>query len=132
MHASLLGLLALPLAACSAAGPDRAQARSEVTAAEVSRDEGLGALLRRRYPSLRVEETASGLSLRIRQYDHPPLIVIDGTRYPAGATSAIAGLRASEIVDVRVLKTMSETMVYGADAALGGVVEITTTLARDR
>lgn len=133
MRALLLGLVALPLTACGAsgAGDDGLSERSTVTSAESDRDESLGALLRRRYPSLRVDETTSGLSLWIRQYDHPPLVVIDGTRYPGGAASALSGLRASEIVRVRVLKTMADTMVYGADAALGGVVEITTVLARD-
>ena len=131
MRPLLLGL-ALSLAACGTTGAEGAGPRGEVTAAEAGRDESLASLLRRRYPSLRVEETASGMSLQIRQYDSPPLIVIDGTRYPAGATSALSGLRASEIVRVNVLKTMAETMVYGADAALGGVVEITTTLGRDR
>lgn len=131
MRLSLLSFsLALSLAACGTTGADGVKGRGEVTAAESGRNESLASLLRRRYPSLRVEETATGLFLQIRQYERPPLIVIDGTRYPSGRP--LVGLRASEIVDVKVLKTMAEAMVYGTSAALGGVIEITTTLGRER
>lgn len=87
-------------------------------------------LLIERFPSVRVTTRGGVSSVQIRQYTHPPLLVVDGQRMLASAAEALSRIPADDVVDIDVKHALSDTMVYGADAALGGVIEVTTRLGR--
>ena len=129
MRLNSLLLAVLALAACGTAEPIDLSDTSPAGMSEANRSGTAVDLLRGRYPSLRIDETGNGLAFQIRQNAHPPVIIVDGFRSPAGANGQLDGLLAADIVEIKVLKTMAETMVYGDEAALGGVIEIKTRLA---
>ena len=123
-------LLAALLAGC---GPTRPL---EPTAADVTEVQRAGAssaleLLRGRYPSLEVEEGQAGVALRVRRTGARPVVVVDGVRSIISAEGA-TGLLPEDVVRIEVLTSMADTMIYGDDAALGGVVLITTRLGARR
>ena len=89
-------------------------------------------LLRGRVPGLQVIKGAGGRSLfRIRGTnsllnDQEPLFVLDGVQLAVGGVySALAGMTASDIRQIDVLKDIASTSIYGTRGA-GGVILITT------
>lgn len=81
-------------------------------------------LLRGRYPALDLVETGRGLAIRLR--GRAPIIVIDGFRTPFAGE--VGDLQADEVVEIEVLTSIADTLIYGEDAARVGVVKITTRL----
>ena len=84
----------------------------------------------RRFPGVDVRETPDGVQVRVRgdtsfMGDQEPLYVVDGVRYNSAMGGTLVGVRRTDIVDIRVLKSVSETSVYGPQGA-NGVVVITT------
>ncbi|WP_420454887.1 hypothetical protein [Rubrivirga sp.] len=119
-------LCALGLAACGpgsatrASDPDRgADVETGPVEAEL-----------RRFPGVEVRETADGVEVRVRgdtsfMANQEPLYIVDGTRRDASMGGGLVGIRRADIVDIRVLKSASETSAYGPRGA-NGVVLITT------
>lgn len=117
-------LVLLGLAAGGCGTTEQPVRRTEVTDADRSRARTALELLRGRYPGLTINEAGGGLEILLR--GRAPVLVVDGTRTPfAGRT---ADLSPSEVVEIEVLTSMSDTLIYGADAAEVGVVRITTVL----
>ena len=123
MRALALALLALSAGAgCAATEPQPGP--TEVTDADRSGARSALEVLRGRYPALTINETGGGIEILLR--GRAPVIVVDGTRTPfVGRTVDITP---SEVVEIEVLTSMSDTLIYGADAAEVGVVRITTVL----
>ena len=89
-------------------------------------------LLRGRVPGLQVTKGIGGRSsFRIRGTnsllnDQEPLFVLDGVQLAAGGVYAgLAGMTASDIRQIDVLKDIASTSIYGTRGA-GGVILITT------
>ena len=89
-------------------------------------------MLQGRIPGLQVLRLANGdITLRIRGTNSlleagDPLVIIDGMAVtPGNLTPALRGLKPHEIQDIRVLKDVSSTSVYGS-AGAHGVILITT------
>jgi len=89
-------------------------------------------LLEGRVAGLQVIRLANGdVSLRIRgtnslMEEGDPLVIIDGmTVTPGNLTRALRSLRPQEIEDIKVLKDVSSTSMYGM-AGAHGVILITT------
>ena len=81
-----------------------------------------------------MRETADGVEVRLRGDTsflggQEPLYVVDGVRISPGMGHTLVGGRRADIVDVRVLKSASETSAYGPQGA-SGVVVVATRNAR--
>ena len=83
-------------------------------------------------PGLQVRRLPNGdISLRIRGTtslleEGDPLVIIDGMAVtPANLTRVLRSLRPQEIEDIKVLKDVSSTSMYGM-AGAHGVILITT------
>ena len=132
-HSILLGIAFLALSACgSSSRTARDDGRGETAGADVATGPVEAEL--RRFPGVDVRETADGVEVRVRGDTsflggQEPLYVVDGVRINPGMGGALVGVRRADIVDVRVLKSASETSVYGPQGA-NGVVVITTRNAR--
>ena len=123
--------VALLLASCGTAAPIDLSDTSPAGMSQANRGGTAVDLLRGRYPSLQIDETGGTVSLRIRQRSHPPIVIVDGFRSPVANDGQLDGIAAADIVEIRVLTSMADTMIYGEEAALGGVIEIKTRLARE-
>jgi TonB-dependent SusC/RagA subfamily outer membrane receptor len=83
-----------------------------------------------RFPGVEVLKGASGgISIRIRGTStvlgsNEPLYIIDGTRVQSGA-GGLLFLDPHEIANIKVLKDIGETAIYGSEGA-NGVIIITT------
>jgi len=83
-----------------------------------------------RFPGVEVLKGASGgISIRIRGTStvlgsNEPLYIIDGTRVQSGA-GGLLFLDPAEIANIKVLKDIGETAIYGSEGA-NGVIIITT------
>lgn len=124
--------ITLGLAACGTAEPLDLSDTSPAGMTAATRGGTALDLLRGRYPNLQIEETSRGISIRIRQRAHPPVVIVDGFRSPAAHDGQLDTIMAADIVEIRVLRTMADTLIYGEEAALGGVIEIETRLAPER
>ena len=90
-------------------------------------------MLRGRVAGVEVYPSADGLIVRVRSAGtsgvglsgDQPLFVIDGLPIELGARGALVGLNPKDIESITVLKSASETAMYGARGA-NGVVLITT------
>ena len=115
-------LLVLPASGCGTTEPR--PDRTQITDADRSGAQSALDLLRGRYPSLTIVETGNGLGISLR--GRGPVIIVDGFRTPY--VGEVRGIPASEILEIEVLTAMSDTLIYGEDAARNGVVKITTRL----
>lgn len=130
MRAALVFAASL-LAACGTSAPIDLSDTSPAGMSEANRAGTAVDLLRGRYPSLQIDETGGRVSLRIRQRTHPPVVIVDGFQSPIANDGQLDGILAADIVEIRVLTTMADTLIYGEAAALGGVIEIKTRLATE-
>ena len=130
---------AQPPAGATPAGQEAATPSSNETGAvqSVPGEDARGArtveeLLEGRVPGLQVMRLPNGdVSLRIRGtnsllVEGDPLVIIDGMAVtPANLTRVLRSLRPQEIEDIKVLKDVSSTSMYGM-AGAHGVILITT------
>ena len=127
MRASVLLIaFALGLVGCSTATGARAARDDGGAGASGSRAEPVEAELRR-FPGVDVRETADGVQVRLRGdtsflADQEPLYVVDGTPVTPGPGGTLVGVHRADIVSIRVLKSASETSIYGPRGANGVVV----------
>ena len=129
--------LAVVLAGCAAAPPAAERAGRGGEVRDVSRDGAGNAaeLLAGRYPGLRVAQTAGGLAVSFPRNARPngepvaPLVLVDGHRTPLGPGGEVPGLQAADVVAITVKTQAVDLSAYG-QAALGGIIEITTRLGR--
>ena len=120
-----------PPTAIGAEADDRTGAVDSVPI-PAGQQESVDDLLQGRVPGLHVLHLANGdIALRIRGTNSlleegDPLVIIDGLAVmPGNLTWAFRGLKPHEIQDIRVLKDVSSTSVYGS-AGAHGVILITT------
>ena len=130
MRPSLLALLVVALAGC---GPSSRTATPGGTVTSDGEARPVETELRR-FPGVDVRETADGVEVRLRATgsfvaNGPPLYVVDGTPMAPGPGGALVGVRRADIVEIRVLKSASETAEYGARGT-NGVVLVTTRSAQ--
>ena len=114
-----LGLVALSLAGCGSTEPGT----DAGSITDVERSSALNAieLMRGNY-GLRV--IGNGLSARvvISRTGTEPLILLNGTRSSILELTQIA---AADVTGIEVLTAMADTMVYGQEAAMNGVIRVT-------
>lgn len=126
LRSLLLALAVVSLSACGTGASTRTPQEGGADVATGSVEAEL-----RRFPGVEVRETGDGVEVRIRggdssfMADGGPLYVVDGVRRDAQMGGGLVGLRRSDITDIRVLKSASETSSYGPRGA-NGVVLITT------
>jgi hypothetical protein len=125
MRALPVLLAAALLGGCGTTSPQ--PGRTEVTDADRAGAQTALELLRNRHPGLQIDESGGGLAIRLR--GRAPVVVVDGMRTPY--VGRVGNIPASEVAEIEVLTSMSDTLVYGADAAEVGVVRITTRLHRE-
>lgn len=129
--------LLLVAGGCSAGRPDTpgqsgsAHTTNTVEADDAGRDlRRVEDMLRGQIAGVEVRQGPRGLVVRIRQAggfmtSADPLFVVDGLPIEAGADGALDGLNPRDVASIRVLKSVSETALYGSRGA-NGVVLITT------
>ena len=120
-----LALLLLVTMGCGSGGATAD--RTAVTDDDRARSQTLAELLEGRFPSLSVRSGVSGGRVTVRRTGLAPLIIVDGFRRGYGV---VPDLPAADIAEVRMLLSMADTLVYGADAAERGVLLVTTRLGR--
>jgi TonB-dependent SusC/RagA subfamily outer membrane receptor len=102
--------------------------REDVRGSDLARIEDM---LRGRIAGVQVRYEGGGLIIRIRGAEDTgisggdPLFVLDGLPIQQGADGALVGLNPRDVETIRVLKSASETALYGSRGA-NGVVLITT------
>ena len=88
-------------------------------------------MLRGQIAGVQVQYAGGGLIIRIRGAidtgfsGGDPLFVLDGLPIAQGADGALVGINPRDVQSIRVLKSASETALYGSRGA-NGVVLITT------
>lgn len=133
----LFGLLVAGAMGCSStrySAPDRDRDRDPNTV-EAEDLEGryiarVQEMLRGQVAGVEVRNSPSGLIIRIRgansvYANSDPLFVIDGLPIQLGVDGALTGINPQDVASIRVLKSASETALYGSRGA-NGVVLITT------
>lgn len=120
-------VLVLACVAFGACGPTAPDLGTGVADAELSGARNAVELLRLRYPALIVEGEGEGARLSIRRTGTTPVIVLNGSY---SSTLELSMIPAERVTNVEILTTMAETMVYGQDAALAGVLKVTAKVGR--
>lgn len=135
-----MGRLFLLAAAVALAGCGSTSSSTSGTDARASEAGGVGnnevtptETSLRRFPGVQVRETGDGVEIRVRgessfMAGQEPLFVVDGSPVSPGPGGSLVGIRRADIVDIRVLKSASETSSYGPRGA-NGVILVTTRLA---
>lgn len=123
------------LAACGSTSSSTSGTSAEAPEASGVGDNEVAApeVALRRFPGVEVREVRGGVEIRVRgdtsfMADQEPLFVVDGSPVSPGPGGSLVGIRRADIVDIRVLKSASETSSYGPRGA-NGVILVTTRLA---
>ncbi len=131
-------LLGLATACASSSGHPTGQTqptpRAGVTAQDIEQHEGepIEAVLQAKVPGIIVTRTSDGgIAVQMRGTSSSfygnttPLYVIDGVAMSPGPNGALTGINPYDIETIKVLKSPSETALYGMRGG-NGVIEITT------
>ena len=121
------------MAGCSASTEARQDGRDQdpntVERDDMPRDVArVEEMLRGQVAGVQVQQTPSGLVIRIRGGGSPglssddPLFVIDCLPIELGADGALTGINPGDIESIQVLKSVTDTALYGSRGANGVVV----------
>ena len=124
LAAALLALIVAPFG-CGTTDP--AASPGDITDGQRDGARNAVELMRGRY-GLRVSGTGMSARLSLARNGRVPIIILNGSR---SSVQELALISAEAVTDVEVLTSMADTMVYGQDAALSGVVRVEANVGLD-